>query len=67
MSSQLVDGFELVARCEVAGVTVQKFKSTRTGVVVCLAQVEGPLVEGFFCLGGRGYYTYINVLIMYNF
>lgn len=49
-----VDGFELVAGCEVAGVTVQKFKSTRTGVVVCLAQVEGPLVEGFFCLGEGG-------------
>ena len=46
------EGYVLVARCEVAGVTVQKFKSTRTGLVVCLAQVEGPLVEGFFCLGG---------------
>ena len=47
------EGFELVAGCEVAGVAVQKFKSTRTGLVVCLAQVEGPLVEGYFCLGER--------------
>ena len=46
-----VDGFVRVAGCEVAGVTIQKFKSTRTGLVVCLAEVEGPIVEGFFCLG----------------
>ena len=46
-----MDGYELVADCEVAGVAVHKFKSIRTGLVVCLAQVEGPLVEGFFCLG----------------
>ena len=45
------DGFVRVAGCEVAGVTIQKFKSSRTGLVVCLAQVEGPIVEGFFCLG----------------
>ena len=49
--SSAVDGFVRVAGCEVAGVTVQKFKSSRTGLVVCLAQVEGPIVEGFFCLG----------------
>ena len=48
-----VDGFIRVAGCEVAGVTTQKFKSSRTGLVVCLAQVEGPIVEGFFCLGER--------------
>ena len=49
--SSAVDGFVRVAGCEVAGVAVQKFKSSRTGLVVCLAQVEGPIVEGFFCLG----------------
>lgn len=46
-----VDGFVRVAGCEVAGVTVEKFRSSKTGLVVCLAQVEGPIVEGFFCLG----------------
>jgi hypothetical protein len=50
MSSSM-DGFVRVAGCQVAGVAVQKFKSSRTGLVVCLAQVEGPIVEGFFCLG----------------
>ena len=49
--SSAVDGFVRVAGCEVAGVAVQKFKSSKTGLVVCLAQVEGPIVEGFFCLG----------------
>lgn len=51
MSSVSEDGFVRVAGCAVAGVTIQKFKSSRTGLVVCLAQVEGPIVEGFFCLG----------------
>ena len=46
-----MEGFVAVAGCEVAGVKVHKFKSTRTGMVVCLAEVEGPLVEGYFCLG----------------
>ena len=43
--------FVQVASCEVAGVAVKKYKSGRTGLVVCLAQVEGPLVNGYFCLG----------------
>jgi len=40
-----------LAECTVAGVRVQKLKSTRTGILVYLAQVEGPLVNGYFCLG----------------
>ena len=43
--------YEQLAECTVAGVRVQKLRSTRTGIVVCLANVEGPLVNGFFCLG----------------
>lgn len=43
--------YELLAECTVAGVLVQKFRSTRTGLVVCIAHVEGPLVNGYFCLG----------------
>ncbi|XP_038073979.1 uncharacterized protein C05D11.1-like isoform X2 [Patiria miniata] len=31
-------------------VPVNKYKSTRTGLQVFIAQVEGPLVNGFFCL-----------------
>ena len=44
-------GYELLADCTVAGVLVQKLRSTRTGIVVCIAHVEGPLVNGYFCLG----------------
>ena len=46
--------YSTLATCTVAGVPVQKLKSTRTGIVVCLAQVEGPLVNGCFCLGMVG-------------
>lgn len=41
-----------LASCTVGGVEVRKLKSNKTGIVVCLAQVEGPLVNGYFCLGG---------------
>ena len=44
-------GYELLAECTVAGVPVKKLQSTRTGIVVCVANVEGPLVNGYFCLG----------------
>ena len=43
--------YELLASCTIGGVLAQKYRSQRTGIVVCLAQVEGPLVNGFFCLG----------------
>lgn len=29
---------------------VEKYRSTRTGMTVVIAQVEGPVVNGFFCL-----------------
>ena len=44
-------GYEVLVECTVAGVLVQKLRSTRTGIVVCVAHVEGPLVNGYFCLG----------------
>ncbi|XP_041346924.1 LOW QUALITY PROTEIN: uncharacterized protein C05D11.1-like, partial [Gigantopelta aegis] len=47
-----MDGYEyeLLASCTIGGVLARKYRSLRTGIVVCLAQVEGPLVNGFFCL-----------------
>ena len=55
MSSELfkTHGFEEIASCQVAGVFVSKYKSSRTGLLVCLAHVESPLVNGYFCLGAR--------------
>ena len=48
--------FELLASCTIGGVLAQKYRSLKTGIVVCFAQVEGPLVNGFFCLGKYNLY-----------
>ena len=32
-------------------VPITKYRSKRTGLTVFVAQVEGPLVNGYFCLG----------------
>lgn len=32
-------------------IPVFKYRSKNTGIQVVVAQVEGPLVNGFFCLG----------------
>lgn len=34
-----------------ANIPVTKYKSKKTGVSVVIAEVEGPLVSGYFCLG----------------
>ena len=31
-------------------IPVTKYRSTRTGLTVTVAQVEGPVVNGYFCL-----------------
>lgn len=30
---------------------VHQYVSTRTGLTVVVAEVEGPVVDGYFCLG----------------
>ena len=47
----MAEAFELLASCNIGGVLAEKYRSLRSGIVVCLAHVEGPLVNGFFCLG----------------
>ena len=32
-------------------IPIYKYKSQKTGLTVAIAQVEGPLVNGYFCLG----------------
>ncbi|XP_065176608.1 uncharacterized protein C05D11.1-like [Sycon ciliatum] len=47
MSSQ----FEKVNSTDLdPGVRVSKYRSPRTGLTVCVADVPGPVVNGFFCL-----------------
>ena len=47
-----MDRFELLYSGEVNNlIPVYKYKSKNSGLRVAVAQVEGPLVNGFFCLG----------------
>lgn len=41
---------ELAKTC-VDGIDVLKLRSKKTGILVYLAQVNGPSVDGFVCLG----------------
>ena len=44
--------FEIVYTVTADGnVPITKYRSKKTGLTVFIAQVEGPLVNGYFCLG----------------
>ena len=44
--------YELLCDVTLGGeIPLQKFRSPRTGLTVIVAQVEGPLVNGYFALG----------------
>ncbi|CAH1271971.1 Hypp4744 [Branchiostoma lanceolatum] len=50
-TSKMAANFELVCSAKANGVIpVDKYRSNATGLTVCIAQVEGPLVKGYFCL-----------------
>lgn len=40
-----------LAQTSVNGIDVLKLRSKKTGILVYLAQVNGPSVDGFVCLG----------------
>ena len=40
-----------LAKTSVNGIDVLKLRSKKTGILVYLAQVNGPSVDGFVCLG----------------
>ncbi|XP_011407072.2 PREDICTED: uncharacterized protein C05D11.1-like [Amphimedon queenslandica] len=50
MASNPEDFYECVASCKIGGVPVLKYVSKRTKMIISIAQVEGPLVNGYFCL-----------------
>ena len=53
-----MEGFDLLFEGQANGVIpVYKYRSKTTGLTVVLAQVEGPLVNGYFCLGVNIYIT----------
>jgi hypothetical protein len=44
--------FELICSLKANDlVPVHKYKSNATGLIVVIAEVEGPVVHGYFCLG----------------
>jgi len=44
---------------------VKKFRSSRTGLTVVIADVDGPVVNGYFCLGKASLIFF--VLLIVNF
>ena len=59
--------YEVVSSVTADGnVPVTKYKSLKTGLNVCIAQVEGPLVNGYFCLGNLTL-LYLNAPFQHRF
>ena len=54
-----MSSFALVSSADIFGIIdVKKYRSKETGLGICFAHVDGPLVNGYFCLG-RNIFTYI--------
>lgn len=44
-------GFELITSIKSNDtIPVHKYKSTKTGITVFIAEVDGPVVGGYFCI-----------------
>eukprot|EP00795_Rhopilema_esculentum_P010838 gene10838-19655_t len=51
MAANDIQGYELQCKLNLLDlIPVEKYKSTLTGLTICVANVEGPLVNGYFCL-----------------
>ncbi|CAD6227691.1 GSCOCG00001371001-RA-CDS [Cotesia congregata] len=49
-------GFELVCSSKANDtIPVHKYKSTKTGITVCIGEVDGPIVGGNFCLATQAF------------
>jgi len=48
-------GFELIcslnANSKANAIPFHMYKSTNTGITICIAEVDGPVVSGYFNLG----------------
>lgn len=52
MPAAETEKFKLLYSVEADGnIPVSKYRSERTGLTICIANVDGPLVNGYFCLG----------------
>lgn len=55
-------GFELISSLEAYNkIPVYEFKSIRTGLTLVIAEVEGPVVNGYFCLGNLTFALSLNL------
>lgn len=54
MASLNKHGFELLCQLNLVDlIPIEKYRSLRTGLTVCVANVQGPLVNGYFCIGRK--------------
>ncbi len=52
MAAGSAHDFDLLCKLNLLDlIPVVKYKSSRTGLTVCIANVDGPLVNGYFVLG----------------
>ncbi|XP_015108597.1 uncharacterized protein C05D11.1 [Diachasma alloeum] len=51
-----MNGFELISSIKSNDtIPVHKYKSTRTGITVFIAEVDGPVVGGYFCIATEAF------------
>lgn len=57
-------GFELICSLKSNDlIPVHKYKSSNTGLTVVIAEVDGPVVNGYFCLGKKKNKTHAHTYL----
>lgn len=60
-----MSNFKLILSSKASNVIpVNKYVSQKTGLTIIIANVDGPLVNGFFCLGLHFYVTSFTVIVL---
>ena len=59
-----MEDFELISSAVVSDIIpIKKYRSKVTGITVCIANVNGPLVNGYFCLG-KNFFIFDSFLLL---
>lgn len=58
--------FELVYSVKDKLVTINKYKSLRTGITVFIAEFDGPIVEGNFIVGKLNFFFIFSKIVKYG-
>lgn len=57
--------FKLVSSTKASDIIpVNKYVSIKTGLTVIIANVEGPTVNGFFCLGMHNFFLVFHLSML---